>query len=51
MAQSVAVFKLDPAHAGQPTATRSGNRQAPAARQQRSAGRPARSKEEEWEEF
>jgi methyl-accepting chemotaxis protein len=51
MAQSVAVFKLDPAHAGQPAAARGGNRQAPAARQQRSAGRPARSKEEEWEEF
>lgn len=51
MAQSVAVFKLDPAHAGQPSAARSGTRQAPAARQQRAAGRPARSKEEEWEEF
>ncbi|AYF87988.1 methyl-accepting chemotaxis protein [Pseudomonas sp. JS3066] len=50
MAQSVAVFKLDPAHAGQPAAARSNARQPQAARPTR-AGRSARSKEEEWEEF
>ncbi|WP_082073167.1 methyl-accepting chemotaxis protein [Pseudomonas sp. LFM046] len=50
MAQSVAVFKLDPAHAGQPAA-RTTARQPQAARPQRAAGRAARSKEEEWEEF
>ncbi|MCO6057689.1 methyl-accepting chemotaxis protein [Pseudomonas sp. MOB-449] len=50
MAQSVAVFKLDPAHAGQPAPARSHARQPQAARPAR-AGRAARSKEEEWEEF
>ncbi|NWL80528.1 methyl-accepting chemotaxis protein [Pseudomonas taiwanensis] len=50
MAQSVAVFKLDPAHAGQPAAARSHARQPQGARPTR-AGRSARSKEEEWEEF
>jgi methyl-accepting chemotaxis protein len=51
MAQSVAVFKLDPAHAGQPGTPRNASRKTPSAKSPRSAGRAARSKEEEWEEF
>ena len=51
MSQSVAVFKLDPAHAGQPGTPRNASRQTPSAKSPRSAGRAARSKEEEWEEF
>ncbi|BAN47120.1 methyl-accepting chemotaxis protein [Metapseudomonas resinovorans] len=51
MAQSVAVFKLDPAHAAPPAqhvqqAKRSTRQPQPAR-----GGRGARSKEEEWEEF
>ncbi|MDE3737722.1 methyl-accepting chemotaxis protein [Pseudomonas resinovorans] len=51
MAQSVAVFKLDPAHAGQPAAALGATRHKSPARPQRAAGRVGRSKEEEWEEF
>ncbi|MDH4564972.1 methyl-accepting chemotaxis protein [Pseudomonas sp. BN411] len=51
MAQSVAVFKLDPAHAGQPGTPRNASRKTPSAKSPRGAGRAARSKEEEWEEF
>ncbi|MGF6694240.1 methyl-accepting chemotaxis protein [Metapseudomonas resinovorans] len=51
MAQSVAVFKLDPAHAGQPAAAHGATRHKSPARPQRTAGRVGRSKEEEWEEF
>ncbi|MDH4566120.1 methyl-accepting chemotaxis protein [Pseudomonas sp. BN414] len=51
MAESVAVFKLDPAHAGQAGAPRNASRKTPSAKSPRGAGRAARSKEEEWEEF
>ncbi|MHA3815735.1 methyl-accepting chemotaxis protein [Pseudomonas sp. GCM10022186] len=52
MARSVAVFKLDPAHAGQPAAARGTARQPqPQPARPPRAGRSARSKEEEWEEF
>ncbi|MBD2836174.1 methyl-accepting chemotaxis protein [Pseudomonas sp. JM0905a] len=51
MAQSVAVFKLDPAHAGQAGTPRNASRKTPSAKSPRGAGRAARSKEEEWEEF
>ncbi|WP_375739904.1 methyl-accepting chemotaxis protein [Pseudomonas boanensis] len=51
MAQSVAVFKLDQAPAGQP-ASRAPTRAAkPVARTGKPATRAGRSKEEEWEEF
>lgn len=51
MAQSVAVFRLDPAHAGQPgRPAAKAPRSAASARPARTGGR-SRSKEEEWEEF